>query len=151
MKFSFKLFNAFIVCATVLSSCATYHLTTQSMLEQFANTGKEKKINYIVAFPYAVFPGKVTGNTLREVRVLDKTEKEVVIPVTNRTGVRITKKDGNKNTFYFDTLIIQDSTITGKKDHFFGFNIKPIKLNEIQKNRTAEITWSDFSPYRFSF
>jgi hypothetical protein len=92
----------------------------------------EKKVNYIVAPPF-IFPGKVTGNTLREVTVLDKSEKEVILTVSNRTGIRITKKDGKRNTFYFDTLIIQDSTITGKKDHFFGINIKPINLNDIQK------------------
>jgi hypothetical protein len=120
------------VSTLLLSSCAPYHLTTQSLLEQFANTQKEKKVNYIVAFPF-VFPGTVTGNSLREIKVLDSKEKEQVIRVSHRTGVRITNKDGKRNTFYFDTLIIQDSTITGKKDHFLGINIKPINLNKIQK------------------
>ena len=55
------------------------------------------------------------------------------MPVTHHTGVRITKKDGTKKTFYFDTLIIQDSLITGKNDHFIGVDIKPIKLNNIEK------------------
>jgi hypothetical protein len=120
------------ISTILLSSCATYHLTTQSLLEQFANTQKEKKVNYVVAFPF-VFPGTVTGNSLREVKVLDSKEHEQVIRVSNRTGVRITKKDGKKSTFYFDTLIIQDSTITGKKDHFLGINIKPINLSKIQR------------------
>jgi hypothetical protein len=122
----------FTISTLLVSSCATYHLTTQSLLEQFASAQKEKKVNYIFAFPL-VFPGTVTGNSLREIKVLDSKEKEQVIRVTNHTGVRVTKKDGKRNTFYFDTLIIQDSTITGKKDHFFGFNIKPISLNTIQK------------------
>jgi len=123
---------AAILSSLLLSSCATYHLTTESLLTQFADARKEKKVNFIVAFPL-VFPGIVTGNSLRQIRVLDSKEHEQVIPVTHRTGVRITKKDGKRNTFYFDTLIIQDSTITGKKDHFFGINIKPINLNSIQK------------------
>ena len=55
------------------------------------------------------------------------------MPVTHHTGVRITKKDGTKKTFYFDTLIIQDSLITGKNEHFIGVDIKPIKLNNIEK------------------
>ena len=75
----------------------------------------------------------VTGNSLREIKVLNKNEKECVIPVTNHTGVRVTKKDGKRKTFYFNTLIIQDSTITGKNDHFLGVNIKPINLNNIGK------------------
>ncbi|MBA2610468.1 MAG: hypothetical protein H0U95_00760 [Bacteroidetes bacterium] len=107
-------------------------MTTKSLLEQLANTEKEKKVNVIIAFPF-FFPGIVTGNSLNEVKVLDKYEKECIIPVTHHTGVRITKKDGKRKTFYFDTLIIEDSTITGKNDHFLGISIKPINLNNINK------------------
>lgn len=127
-----KFSGLLILSCMLLSSCATYHITTQSLLEQLADTQTEKKVNVIVAFP-VFFPGVVTGNSLRQVKVLDKNEKECVIPVTNHTGVRITKKDGKRKTFYFDTLIIQDSTITGKNDHFIGTNIKPINLNNIEK------------------
>ncbi|MBU3927521.1 MAG: hypothetical protein KKB74_06920 [Bacteroidetes bacterium] len=123
----------FLILITVLvSRCATYHLSTRSLLEQFADTKKEQKVNIIYAFPL-VFPGMVTGNDLDEIKVLDKNGNESTIPVTHHTGVRITKNDGKKNTFYFDTLIIQDSTITGKKDHFLGINIVPINLNDIKK------------------
>ncbi len=107
-------------------------MTTQSLIEQLADTQKEKKVTVIVAFPL-FFPGVVTGNSLQQVKVLDKNEKEVVIPVTNRTGIRVTKKDGTRKTFYFNTLIIQDSLITGKNDHFIGTNIKPINLDNIEK------------------
>lgn len=107
-------------------------MTTQSLLEQFAETQKEKKVLIVVSFPF-FFPFVVTGNSLRQVKVLDKNEKECNIPVTHHTGVRITKKDGTRKTFYFNTLIIKDSTITGKNDHFIGVNIKPINLNNIEK------------------
>lgn len=127
-----KTLGLLFTSALILSGCATYTLTTKSLLEQFAGTQKETKTNYIVAFPL-VFPGTVTGNSLRSILVLDKKGMGHILHVTNRTGVRITKKDGKKSTFYFDTLIIQDSTITGKKDHFFGINAKPINLNNIQK------------------
>jgi hypothetical protein len=121
-----------IILLLFISSCTTYHISTQSLLNQLADTQKEKKLNMLFVFPF-FFPGVVTGNTLRQVKVLDKNEKECVIPVTNHTGVRITKKDGKRKTFYFDTLIIRDSTITGKNDHFLGINIKPINLNNIEK------------------
>ncbi len=65
--------------------------------------------------------------------MLDKNEKETTLYVTHRTGVRVTKKDGKRKTFYFDTLIIQDSLITGKNDHFLSISIKPINLNNISK------------------
>ena len=128
----FSLITLLTISTLFISGCATYHLTTQSLLEQFADSQKEKKVNFIIAPPF-MFPGIVNGNSLREIKVLDSKEQEQIIPVSNHTGIRITKKDGKRNTFYFDTLLIQDSTITGKKDHFFGMNIKPINLNSIQK------------------
>ncbi len=121
-----------IIATILLTSCATYHITTPNLLAQLAKSQPEKKINYIVAFPI-VFPGIVTGNSLTEIKVLDKNEQECIIPVTNHTGVRITKSDKTRKTFYFDTLLVQDSTITGKNDHFFGVNITPINLNNIDK------------------
>lgn len=132
MKSHMKISVLFLLFSLLISSCATYHLSTQSLLEQFANTQTEKKVNIIYAYPF-FFPGVVTGNNLKAIKVLDKNDQEQIIPVTHRTGVRITKKDSKRNTFYFDTLIIQDSTITGKKDHFIGMNINPINLNDIEK------------------
>ena len=132
MKLNTKILGLLISSSLLLSSCATYHISTQSLIEQLADTQKEKKVTVLVVFPL-FFPGVVTGNSLREVKVLDKNEKECIIPVTNRTGVRVTKKDGKRKTFYFNTLIIQDSLITGKIDHFIGINIKPINLNNIEK------------------
>jgi len=115
-----------------LFGCTTYHLTTESLLQQFADVHAETKTNFIIAFPL-IFPGTVTGNSLTEIKVLDQNNKEHTIPVTNHTGVRITKKDGTKKTFYFDTLLIKDSTINGKKTHFANLDIKPIKLDDIAK------------------
>src|SRR5882724_1191857 len=112
------------------AGCTTFHLTTESLLQQFADVHTETKTNFIIAFPL-IFPGTVNGNTLTEIKVLDQNNKEHTIPVTNHTGVRITKKDGTRKTFYFDTLLIHDSTINGKKSHFVGLEIKPIKLDDI--------------------
>jgi hypothetical protein len=126
LKITLSLATLFLV------SCTTYHLTTASLLQQFADVHSETKTNFIIALPL-IFPGTVTGNSLTEVKVLDQNNKEHTIPVTNHTGVRITKKDGTKKTFYFDTLLIKDSTINGKKSHFVGLDIKPIKLDDIAK------------------
>ena len=123
--------NICIFFLVLLSGCTTYNLSTQSLLEQFANTKTEKKENVIIAFPFFL-PFEVTGNDLREIKCLDNNGNEVVLPVTNHTGVRITKKDGSRKTFYFDTLLIKDSTISGRKSHLIGTDIKPINLNDIQ-------------------
>jgi hypothetical protein len=125
-------FKVTLLLTLMVCGCTTYHLTTESLLQQFADVRPETKTNFIVAFPL-IFPGIVTGNSLTEVKVLDQKNNEHTIPVTYHTGVRITKKDGTRKTFYFDTLLIRDSTINGKKSHFVGIDIKPIKLDDIAK------------------
>ena len=117
----------------LLSSCATYHISMQSLLEQFAGTQKEKKIMIALAPPYFFYPGIVEGNNLRFVTVLDKNEHAHTIPVTMHTGVRITTNTGKRTTFYFNTLLLKDSTITGSKTHFFNASIRPIKFADITK------------------
>ena len=104
-NFTFVIFGFSIL---IISSCATYHLSTQSLLVQLAKSQPEKKVNFIIAFPI-VFPGVVTGNSLTELKVLNKREQECVIPISRLTGVRITKKDGKRKTFYFDTLLVSIS------------------------------------------
>ncbi|MEY4877113.1 MAG: hypothetical protein RL708_2262 [Bacteroidota bacterium] len=124
-----KIFFAFIL---LFNSCTTYHLSTQSLVQQLANTNKEKKVTLFIALPF-FFPFIVNGNDLKEIKVLDKNGMEHTIPVTNHTGIRITRNDSTRTTFYFNTLMVKDSFITGKKDHFLGINIKPINLNNISK------------------
>ena len=122
-----------IFCFLIFIGCTTYHLTTQSLLEQFANSNPEQKNIFFIAPPFFL-AGSVNGNSLRTIRCFDKDEKEHFIGVDIRTGIRITKRDSTTSTFYFDTLIIKDSILTGSKTHFFGgWQIKPIKLDDIIK------------------
>jgi hypothetical protein len=131
--FKMKTARIFLLGSVILSGCATYHMSTESLVNQLANSQPETKVKIIVAPPLFFFPGIVSGNSLKKVTVLDKNEKPQTLTVTNRTSIRITKKDGKRKAFYFDTLLIKDSTITGKNDHFVGVPIKPINLNTIQK------------------
>ena len=124
---------AVILTALSLTGCQTYHLTTESLLKQFAEVQKEKKVNVLLVAPFFFYPGIVDGNNLREITVLDKKEQEKTIRVSRGTSVKITQKDGKKTTFYFDTLLLKDSTITGNKTHFFTSHIKPVYFANISK------------------
>jgi hypothetical protein len=64
-----------IILAVLFSGCATYHLSTQSLLQQFANSGTEKKDIVLPVFPYTFFIHPVTGNDLRTLTCLEKTER----------------------------------------------------------------------------
>ena len=128
-----KYFAIISPCIFLLSSCTTYHLSTQSLLEQFAGSQKQTKVTLLIAPPFVFFPGIVDGNSLHSITVLDKKEHEHTIPVTRSTGVKITQKSGKHTTFYFNTLLLQDSTINGSKTHFFNARIHPIKFADISK------------------
>lgn len=122
-----KRLSFIVVVAMFFSSCATYHLTTESLTAQFAEVGTEKK-EAPLFFYKAVY-----GNQLSSIKVFDKNGNEKLLPVTNHTGIRITRSDNSRVTFYFNTLILQDSTITGSKSNFVKAPIKPINFSEIKK------------------
>jgi len=113
-----------------LSGCASYIVSTTSLSEQL--NGNEVNKGYLLAH------AAVKGNELKTIKCLDKNGREKEIPVTNRTGVRITRIDNSKTTFYFNTLLIKDSAITGSKTHFFNAEVTPIKISEISKIEIME-------------
>jgi hypothetical protein len=118
------------ISMTFLIGCASYMISTLSLSDQL--TGDTVSKGYLLA------KDAVKGNDLKTVKCVDKNGKEKEIAVTNRTGVRITKTDNSKTTFYFNTLLIKDSSIVGSKTHFFNDKIKPIKFSDISKIELME-------------
>jgi len=96
-----------------------------------ANTYPERKYTYSPNLPF--IPFSVEGNSLHQLKCVDKNGKEITIDLTNRTSVRITLADSSRKTFYFNTLLLKDSTIAGSKTHFFEMHIKPILLKDVVK------------------
>lgn len=118
------------ISMTILTSCASYTISTSSLSEQL--TGG------IVSKGYLLAKDAVKGNDLETITCVDKNGREKEIKVTNRTGVRITKTDKSRITFYFNTLLINDSSIVGSKTHFFNEKVKPIRFNDISKIEIME-------------
>ncbi len=130
-KMNFK-HSLVVVLVLLMTSCANYQITTSSLLEQLEQAKPVANTSYLAPFP-VVLSETVNGHSLKEVTVLDKRGHECTIPVTKETGLRITKKDGSSELFYFDTLLISDSIMTGKNNRFFSAFIHPINLNLIDK------------------
>ena len=119
-----------MIFVILLASCATYQVSTTSLSEQL--NGEEVNKGFLFA------SDAVKGNDLNTIKCVDKNGKEKQIPVTHRTGIRITKVDKSKTSLYFNTILIKDSAITGSKTHFFNLPIKPIKFSEISKIEIME-------------
>jgi hypothetical protein len=113
-----------------LIACSSYQITKSSLSEQINGNSINK--GYLFA------ARAVRGNDLTTVKCIDKNGKEVNVIVTNKTEVRITLIDNSSVKFYFDTLLIKDSTITGSKTHFFNYKVKPIKFGDIEKIQIME-------------
>lgn len=110
-----KLFGI-IISTMLLTSCATYYLTPQSLRNQLQNAHPDGN-----------------SNGISKINCVDKDGKEKVLVVTNHTGIRITKKDDTKKTFVFMTAYIQDSLLKGCSSAILGIPIKPIKISDIKK------------------
>jgi len=121
----------YISASLLLTSCSTYHLSSESLVQQMADTKPERQYIYSPNLPF--IPFSVDGNSLHQLKCIDKNGKETTIVVTNRTSVRITLADSSHKTFYFNTLLLKDSTISGSKTHFFEMHIKPILLRDVVK------------------
>ncbi|BAV04343.1 hypothetical protein SAMN05421788_11071 [Filimonas lacunae] len=103
-----------------VASHAQYHISTDNLVKQFLTASTEQHIF-------------VKGTDLKQVICLNKSEAIDSLEVTNLTAIRIYKKDNSKTTFYFNTIKLTDSTITGCKTHFFNSYIKPIALTDIER------------------
>ena len=120
----------FMILMSLLISCATYQVSTKSLSEQLQGD--------IVSRGFFLATEAVKGNDLKTILCIDKKGNQKEIPITHRTGIRITKTDNSKTSLYFNTILIKDSTITGSKTHFFNAQIKPIKFSEISKIEIME-------------
>jgi len=120
----------FAVSLAFLTGCASYQISGSSLSEQLNEN--------VVSKGYLLATNAVRGNDLKSIKCIDKNGKEKEIAVTYRTGIRITKTDHSRTTFYFNTLLIKDSAITGSKTHFFNEKVKPIKFSDIVKMEIME-------------
>ncbi|KAF0200978.1 MAG: hypothetical protein FD170_3010 [Bacteroidetes bacterium] len=108
-----KKFIIAMVFTAILTGCATY-ITTTNNLQSALEKGKPE-----------------VGKT--QIKATDKNGKEVILGTSLQSGIRITKNDNTRQTFYFVTASLQDSMIIGSKSAIFNIPIKPIKVADIKK------------------
>lgn len=108
-----KKFMVGLVFTAIFTSCATY-ITTMDNLQSALEKGKPE-----------------IGKT--QIKAVDENGREVVLGTSLQSGIRITKNDDTRQTFYFVTATLQDSMIIGSKSAIFNIPIKPIKIADIKK------------------
>jgi hypothetical protein len=107
--------NTKLLCILIIflmaTSCSTYYMTPQSLQSQLAGH----------------------PNGISQIKCVDKDGNAQVLDVTNHIGIRITKKDDSRLTFYLITAYLQDSLIMGSKSAIIEIPITPIKISDIKK------------------
>ena len=74
----------YISASLLLTSCATYHLSTESLVQQMADTKPERKYIYSPNLPF--IPFSVEGNSVQQLKCLDKNGKETTIDVSKQSA-----------------------------------------------------------------
>ncbi len=121
----------FFICITLFGCNTTYHITTQSLLEQLATSKKDNKDSIRILAPYQFFPGSVEGRSIKEIKCVDKEGETCLLGITKRTSIILTEADGSRKSVYFNALLVEDSLMGSSRNHSFRTKNKPVKISDI--------------------
>lgn len=126
-----------IVFLSILSSCSTYYLTSQSLKEQLQNIAPNK-INDAYDFRLgllgvALKGGKNFYNGIETIKCKDKNGKDMLFKVQSQTGIRLTDSSGKRIQLYFDSIFLRDSLVYGSKSHFITLPVTPMNIDKLTK------------------
>lgn len=124
------LLTVIYVTVTLLSSCKTYLIPKESFVKQMASS------NHTEVATRGPYGGIYIyeSNGIKEINCIDKEGKEKSLINSPSIEMRITHGAKNKRTvFYFDTVVLQDSVITGNISRFIPNLTRTISLRSISK------------------
>ena len=108
------LFTTLTLDLLFLNSCTTYYISVNSFKEQFKD-------------------GLITAKT-KTINCIDKTGNPISLTNTHNLEIRFTYGEKNKRTvFYFDSMFVNDSTVTGSESIFIKSLKKIILFDSITK------------------
>ncbi len=121
-----------ILVLTLMTSCATYYLTTDSLKYQFSGIDSTELKMVTVRGPVGE-KHQYLANPINEIECLDKKGNPSTLVNSPSVEMRITITTGRKTIFYFDRVYLTDSTLVGVQSRFISSIRKTIKLKDIKK------------------
>jgi hypothetical protein len=121
-----------IVCFAMFS-CKTYTVTLQSFKEQFGN------IEYDLSTSRSI-SGSIyyNGFQIKKINAIDKNGKTQILDNVPSLEMRITMNNGERKHFYFDSMKLQNDTLTGHKARFFPKMITKVPFSNVVKIEIQE-------------
>src|SRR5689334_10453492 len=126
-----RLFPAAILIAMGCCSCKTYYLSPGSLKEQFEGIDSSKLVDVETHGPLGEVY-RYQANPIKVIRCVDSQGRPVNITNGPAIEMRITHQN-KKTIFYFDRVMVNDSTVTGVRSRFIGSLTATIPLKDISK------------------
>jgi len=127
-----KYLGLFITVLTLMTSCSTYYLTTDSLRNQFSDVDSTKLRAVTVRGPIGERYNYL-ANPINEIDCADKNGNPSQLTNSPSIEMRVTETNGKRTIFYFDRIFVTDSTLTGIQSRFISSIKKTIKLKDIKK------------------
>jgi hypothetical protein len=121
-----------LIAWTLMTSCSTYHLTVDSLRDQFIGIDSTNLRAVIVQGPLGE-RYSYQANPIDVIACVDKQGNSVQLTNDPSVEMRITEKNEKRTIFYFDRVFVTDSILYGVQSRFISSLRKSIKLNDIKK------------------
>lgn len=113
------------------TSCASYYLTTDSLKSQFAGIDSSKLIP--VTMRGGLKQYQYLANPIRTINCVDKNGNPFQLTNGPSIEMRVTESNGKRTIFYFDRVLVTDSTLYGAQSRFIASMKKTLQLKDIKK------------------
>jgi hypothetical protein len=106
-----------LISMTILTSCATYRIQPQSLVDQLKTFQIIETNEYFQKFSSFEYP----SNNLEKIECEDKKGNNIwLYPDKNTEFIFTTKSTGKKVKAYFDTVLFHNDTIYGLRSRLLG-------------------------------
>lgn len=117
---------------TLFVSCKTYELTPLNLKIQLENSSVEEKEIHLNS-PYGYFNSSYYALNLNYLEVFDKKGNKFHLLNSPSIEMRLINNEGEKFTMYFDTVVIDNDTLTGSRSRFISGIKHKVPFNTISK------------------
>lgn len=114
-------------------SCKTYTVPVDSFREQMIGETSENMKKVQVNNPLFYSNIRYNSNNIRRIIVTDKDGNTTYLNNSPSIEMRVTQMNGKRNTFYFDTVVLENDTLKAGKSRFAKNWRSEIPMDSIAK------------------
>jgi hypothetical protein len=117
----------------LVSSCKTYLIPIDSFRVQLSNSKIASTQDVKINNPLFLSNISYQANTIKYIKVVDKKGEKFSLRNSASIEMRVTRKNGKKTIFYFDTVTLQYNYLRGGRSRFIPSLVKEIHIDSIAK------------------